>query len=120
VNLFGFRLPLFSSLVLWALLWELVGHTEAKLILPPLSAISLRIIEIIPTESFLKALMITGKAFFIGSGIAMLVGIPLGVMMGRSKVFDDLLLPWVNVMLSAPLSALVPVIMVVAGIGRPP
>jgi NitT/TauT family transport system permease protein len=118
MNLFGYRLPLFSSLILWALLWEIIGHTEAKLILPPLSAITLRIFEIIPTHAFQEALLITGKSFFIGSAISILIGIPLGVLMGRSKVADDLLLPWVNVFLSAPLSALVPVIMVVAGIGE--
>ena len=118
MNLFGFRLPLFSSLIIWALLWEIAGHTEAKLILPPLSAITLRIFEIVPTQSFQTALLITGKAFFLGSAISILIGIPLGVLMGRSKIADDLLLPWVNVFLSAPLSALVPVIMVVAGIGE--
>jgi NitT/TauT family transport system permease protein len=117
MKLFGYRIPLFSSLILWAIVWELVGYTEAKLILPPLSAIALRIVEIVPTDSFMTALAITGKAFSIGSLIAMLIGIPLGVLMGRSRVADDLLLPWVNVFLSAPLSALVPVIMVVAGIG---
>lgn len=118
MKLFGYRIPLFSSLVLWALLWELVGHTEAKLILPPLSAIALRIVEIVPTDGFTTALAITGKAFSIGSALAILIGIPLGVLMGRSRVADQLLLPWVNVFLSAPLSALVPVIMVVAGIGE--
>jgi len=118
VNIAGYRLPLFSSLVLWAVLWEILGHTDARLILPPLSAIAIRIAEIVPTQSFLEALLITGKAFFIGNVIAIGIGIPLGVLMGRSKLADDLLLPWVNVFLSAPLSALVPVIMVVAGIGE--
>jgi NitT/TauT family transport system permease protein len=118
MNIAGYRLPLFSSLILWAILWEILGHTDAKLILPPLSAIALRIIEIVPTKSFIDALAITGKAFFIGNAIAIGVGIPLGVLMGRSKVADDLLLPWVNVFLSAPLSAMVPVIMVLAGIGE--
>lgn len=118
MNIAGYRLPLFSSLVLWAVLWEILGHTDARLILPPLSAIAIRIAEIVPTQSFLEALLITGKAFFIGNVIAIGIGIPLGVLMGRSKLADDLLLPWVNVFLSAPLSALVPVIMVVAGIGE--
>lgn len=114
----GYRLPLFSSLILWAIVWEIVGHTDAKLILPPLSAIALRIVEIVPTKDFQDALLITGKAFLTGSLIALLVGIPLGVLMGRSRIADDMMLPWVNVFLSAPLSALVPVIMVLAGIGE--
>jgi NitT/TauT family transport system permease protein len=114
----GYRIPLFSSLILWAILWEIVGHTEAGLILPPLSKIFTRMAEIVPTKSFLDALYITGKSFLIGNVIAIGIGIPLGVLMGRVKTADSLVLPWVNLFLSAPLSALVPVIMVLAGIGE--
>jgi len=114
----GYRIPLFSSLILWAILWEIVGHTEAGLILPPLSKIFTRMAEIVPTKSFLDALYITGKSFLIGNVIAIGIGVPLGVLMGRVKTADSLVLPWVNLFLSAPLSALVPVIMVLAGIGE--
>ena len=114
----GYRIPLFSSLILWAILWEIVGHTEAGLILPPLSKIFTRMAEIVPTKSFLDAFYITGKSFLIGNVIAIGIGIPLGVLMGRVKTADSLFLPWVNLFLSAPLSALVPVIMVLAGIGE--
>lgn len=114
----GYQIPLFSSLILWAILWEIVGHTEAGLILPPLSKIFTRMAEIVPTKSFLDALYITGKSFLIGNVIAIGIGIPLGVLMGRVKTADSLVLPWVNLFLSAPLSALVPVIMVLAGIGE--
>ena len=37
--------------------------------------------------------------------------------MGKSRLLDELLLPWVNVFLSAPLTALVPVLMVLFGFG---
>jgi len=114
----GYRIPLFSSLIIWAVLWEIVGHTEYGLILPPLTKIFERIIEIVPTPSFATALYITGKAFFLGNLIAIGVGVPMGVLMGRVKIADTLILPWVNLFLSAPLSALVPVIMVLAGIGE--
>lgn len=114
----GIRIPLFSSLIVWAILWEVVGHTEAGLILPPLSKIFVRIFEIVPTPSFATALYITGKSFFMGTAIAIAIGIPVGVLMGRVKTADALILPWVSLFLSAPLSALVPVIMVLAGIGE--
>lgn len=86
--------------------------------MPPLSKIAGRVFEIIPTPSFSKALYITGKTFLIGNVIALGVGIPVGILMGRSKTADAMLSPWVNLFLSAPLSALVPVIMVLAGIGE--
>src|SRR6185295_9776108 len=114
----GIRLPFAAALLVWALIWEAVGHTDAAFILPPLSRIIVRVGEIVPTPSFLDALLITGRAFLAGTAIAVLVGVPLGVVMGRSVIADRLLLPWVDLFLSAPLSALVPVIMVLFGLGE--
>lgn len=114
----GIRVPFMASLLIWAVLWEAVGHTGAGLILPPLSRIFVRLVEIVPTPSFLDALVITGRAFLAGTAIAVAVGVPLGILMGRSAIADRLLLPWVNMFLSAPLSALVPVIMVLFGFGE--
>ena len=112
------RLPIMSSLIIWALLWEIAGRTGASFIIPPLSRIFVRIAEIVPTAAFGDALWITAKAFIIGNVIAIGVGIPLGVLMGRSILADRIFLPWVNMFLSAPLSALVPVIMVIFGAGQ--
>ena len=36
MKLFGYELPGMSSLILWGLLWELVGHLELTFFLPPL------------------------------------------------------------------------------------
>jgi NitT/TauT family transport system permease protein len=50
--------------------------------------------------------------------LAICVGIPLGMLMGRVKIADDLLGMWVNIFSSAPLSAIVPVLMILFGFGE--
>jgi NitT/TauT family transport system permease protein len=112
------RIPMMASLLIWAALWEVVGQSGASFVIPPLSAVFARIVEIVPTPTFVDALWITGKAFLLGNALAILVGVPLGVVMGRSVIADRLFLPWVNMFLSAPLTALVPVIMVIFGLGQ--
>ena len=114
----GHRIPMAASLVLWAILWEIVGQMQVTILLPPLSRVFVRIVEIVPTATFLSALWLTGYAFVVGNVIAILVGVPLGVLMGRSQIADRIFLPWVNLFLSAPLTALVPVIMVIFGLGQ--
>ena len=79
-----YRLPIMSSLLIWAVVWEIAGRTGASFIIPPLSRIFARIIEIVPTAAFGDALWITGKAFILGNIIAIGIGVPLGVLMGRS------------------------------------
>ena len=38
--------------------------------------------------------------------LVVVIGIPVGILMGKSRLLDELLLPWVNIFLSAPLTAL--------------
>lgn len=114
----GYRVPLMASLLVWAALWEIAGRSGASLVIPPLSRIFVRMAEIVPTPTFADALWITGQAFLLGNLIAILAGVPIGILMGRSLVMDRMLLPWVNLFLSAPLTALVPVIMVIFGLGQ--
>ena len=114
----GYRLPAFASLVLWGLAWEIVGQLGLTILIPPLSGVLVRFVEIAPTETFQNALMITARTFAIGVAIAIAVGVPVGIAMGRLPVVDRLLLPWVSLFVSAPLSALVPVTMALFGFGE--
>ena len=118
MQMLGYKIPMWASLVLWALVWEIIGQANVTILLPPLSHAIMRLFEIVPTETFWVALRITGQAFFLGVAISVLVGVPLGVLMGRSPMFDRLLLPWVGLFVSAPLTALVPVIMALFGFGE--
>jgi len=117
MKIFGYELPAMSSLILWGVLWELVGQLELTFFLPPLSDIFSTLMEIGTTKVFIKALTETGYAFFVGTFFAISIGIPVGILMGKSRLIDELLLPWVNMFLSAPLTALVPVLMVLFGFG---
>ena len=118
MKLFGLRLPMMTSLLIWAVLWEIVGQLDLTILLPPLSSVLSKMIEIVPTASFLSAFGVTARAFLFGTGAAILIGVPLGVLMGKNLLIDRLCLPWVNMFLSAPLTALVPVLMVLFGIGE--
>lgn len=117
MKIFGIKIPMMASLIFWAILWEIVGQLELSILLPPFSSIIIRMIEIVPTTTFLKAFLETAQSFLLGLVIAISLGIPIGVLMGRSIVIDRMLLPWVNMFLSAPLTALVPVLMTLFGFG---
>lgn len=116
--IFGHRVPMLASLIIWAALWEIVGRMQLSFLLPPLSSVFAAMVEIAPTPTFLSALWVTAKAFFVGNVLAIALGVPLGLVMGRSAIADRIFLPWVNLFLSAPLTALVPVIMVLFGLGQ--
>jgi NitT/TauT family transport system permease protein len=115
--LFGTRLPAMSSLILWAALWEIVGQLKLTFFVPPFSTVVMALFKLLPTAAFLNALGTTAYAFWMGVFFAIVIGIPVGILMGKNRFLDELLLPWVNIFLSAPLTALVPVLMVLFGFG---
>lgn len=49
MQVFGVKLPAMSSLVLWGLLWEVVGQMGLTFFLPPLSQVIVTLFEIIGT-----------------------------------------------------------------------
>jgi NitT/TauT family transport system permease protein len=115
--LFGRRLPGMSSLIFWGLLWEVVGRLGVTFFIPPLSDVVATLYAVLGTTAFQKALAETAYAFGAGVFFAIGIGIPVGILMGKNRLLDELLLPIVNVFLSAPLTALVPVLMVLFGFG---
>jgi NitT/TauT family transport system permease protein len=118
MQLFGRRIPAVASLLVWALAWEIVGRAGLTALFPPLSSVAARLGEIVALPSFWDALALTARAYLTGTAIAIAAGVPIGLVMGRSKIADGLLLPWVSTFTSAPLTAIVPVIMALFGFGE--
>ncbi len=118
MTLLGRRVPVGFSLLVWLLVWELLGQASLSSIFPPVSRILVAGIVILPTEKFAKAAVISLRSFALGMTLALLLGIPLGVLMARIKGIGRILGTWVNVFVSAPISALVPILMGVIGIGE--
>ena len=118
MTFFGKKVPLLFSLLIWFIAWELIGQAKLSTIVPPFSDVIAAGITILPTEKFSTAVSISLRSFAIGMGLAMLVGIPLGVVMARVESLGKILGMWVNIFVSAPISALVPILMAVIGIGE--
>jgi NitT/TauT family transport system permease protein len=106
------------SLLVWAVAWEAVGQAKLSSIVPPFSAVIEAAIQIAPTDKFKHAALITLRSFGLGMALALVIGIPVGVVMARVKGIGHLLGMWVNIFVSAPISALVPILMAVVGIGE--
>ncbi len=114
----GYRVPMMASLIVWCVVWELIGRADLSFLVPPLSGILTAGVTLVQTGTWQSAAWITLHSFVIGMAFAIVAGVALGVLMGRFKAMDDLFGIWVNIFVSAPLSALVPVLMILFGIGE--
>jgi NitT/TauT family transport system permease protein len=117
MSIYGYRLPPWLALGVWALLWEIIGQLDVIMLIPPLSAVFAAMGNVLQTHSFLEAIGITLKAFGIGMALSLLVGITVGVAMGRVRAVENVMGMWINIFESSPITAVVPLLLAVLGFG---
>ena len=118
MTVFGTRIPPAYSLLIWIGLWEVAGRLELAFILPPFSAVIEQLFVLLQRPDFHSAALQTFWAFVIGMIIAIVGGVAIGFAMGRNQIANSILGMWVNIFASAPLSSLVPVLMLLFGLGQ--
>ena len=97
MELRGRRIPMAFSLLVWFVLWEIVGRLELVSLIPPFSSSIKAMAEVIPSQTFLEAASITLQAFLIGMALSFVLGIGVGIWMGTSKAVASLMGMWVNI-----------------------
>ncbi len=118
MEIYGVRIPPVFSLLIWITLWEIAGQLQLAFILPPFSAVIEQLFILIQRNDFQSAAFQTFESFCIGMAFAIVLGVVLGFVMGTNKVANSILGMWVNIFASAPLSSLVPVLMLLFGLGQ--
>lgn len=116
-----FRSPV-TRLVATALflaVWELAvraGWVDPLFLSSP-SQVAVRLYKVFATDMIWPHLWASGSAAFLGFVTSCLVGIPLGIAMGRSRWVRDALEPFIMAQASIPTVALLPLFIIWLGIG---
>src|ERR671919_1366960 len=115
----GYRIPMAFSLIVWCLFWEIIGQLGLVSLIPPFTEVIGALSRVVSSDDFVEATTITLQAFAMGMGLALVVGIVMGTLMGRIAVIGDLMGMWVNIFESSPMTAIVPALMAILGFGLP-
>jgi len=87
-----------ASLLVGLILWEAIASQLSTFVLPPPSNVLAKFFDLAFTAQLLAALGNALQHMALGFGLALLVAIPLGILMGR--------IPWLNAMLDPVVTAL--------------
>lgn len=112
------RAPGLLTLIPLFVLWEVAGRLEWFFVLPPLSEVASQGWELITSGRIAENAGGTIRSLLIGLGISVGVGLALGVAMGRSRIMEETFGVYVDVLMSAPVSAIVPILVLIFGTGR--
>jgi ABC-type nitrate/sulfonate/bicarbonate transport system permease component len=108
-----------TAVILFLALWEWAGTSGA--INPLFTSSPSRVVNAfvrLSTEGELgHDVVVSGLEFLYGFGLAIIVGIPFGILMGWYRTFNAILEPFVNFFYATPRVALLPLMIIWLGIG---
>ncbi|HEV8439680.1 MAG TPA: ABC transporter permease [Methylomirabilota bacterium] len=96
--------------------WEIVGRLDVSMFVPPISRVAAAWWQLLGSGTLSRAAASSLVSLVKGFAPAAVLGVVVGLAMGRFRTVRYLLDGWVNALMSAPLSALVPVLIALFGI----
>src|SRR5262245_3451724 len=97
----------FGALILPLVLWEIIPRVVAlprglRLFLATPSQIVAALLSLIRSGEFQQHFTVSALEFLLGLGLAVAVGLPLGVLLGRVRWLDELFDPFVTALNATP------------------
>lgn len=100
--------------------WEIYGRAQNRALFAPVSRVAESFYELaIASNQLWVAMWDSLQALLIGYAAAVVVGIIVGLLMGRYRTVEQLLDPYVSFFYALPMIVMVPLIIMWLGIGAP-
>ncbi|MEI8152383.1 MAG: ABC transporter permease [Hyphomicrobiales bacterium] len=111
-----------GSIVVLLLLWELLPQlvtlqAGTKMLFTTPSKIAVTLWNMIVTGKLWAPLSVSGTGFVVGLLLSVLVGLPLGVVLGRSRTLNAMFDPFVTAFNATPRLVFLPLLMLWFGLG---
>ena len=105
-----------ASVAVFFVVWEYYGRRMDPIFMAPPSAIFAAALELIQNGALEKALIQTLWPFSVGMALTVVIGIALGIVMAQWRTLEYVLDPFINALYAIPRIALVPLIILWAGL----
>ncbi|QCX34867.1 ABC transporter permease [Caloramator sp. E03] len=97
--------------------WHIISLLLNRPILPRPIEVLIHLINIFFSKILIHALFSIGRVI-VGIFLSFIIGMPLGIIMGYSNYWDDVLSPIIYFLYPIPKVALLPVVMLIFGLGE--
>ncbi len=105
------------SVSLFLAVWEFYGRRTDPILFTYPTAIVLAFFQLLRSGELLRQSLVSLSALGAGFGAALILGVGLGLAMGRSRLAEAICEPHVNALYATPQVALTPLLMIWLGLG---
>ncbi len=106
-----------ASLLAVAIVWQALAIVLDSLLLPTFTATMAACARLAGDAELWEALWMSNQAAALGFSCGAAVGITLGLVTGRWRLAEQMVDPYLNILLAVPKAALIPVLIMATGLG---
>lgn len=106
-----------TGVLIFLAAWEIMGQVLSSAMLAPPSVVAVDYLDLLRQNEMLPELALSLRQMAVGYAAALVVGMPMGVLMGRSRWADAALQPWVSMFVVTSTAALIPLLIMLLGTG---
>jgi ABC-type nitrate/sulfonate/bicarbonate transport system permease component len=114
------HVPLLLSLAVGIVAWEVIGRNTSPAFMVPLSDTLVRLWQLVADGNFIAQFLDSAALFATGMALALVVGMPLGLLLARVQSLRVALEPYIMILYATPMVALIPFILSLMGFGFVP
>ena len=112
--------PFVLSLIAGLALWEIAGRIAGAAFMAPASETIVRLYQLARSGELTNQLISSAVLFVTGFALAVIVGLPAGLLFARIRILRVAIEPYVVVLYATPMVALIPFILSMMGFGFAP
>ena len=109
-------LPLLAAVVFLGV-WEVVGRAMNPILFSPPSRVAEEFVFLTRSGRLPRAFLTTMNALLVGYGLSVVVGLVVGVILGRSKLVARLLEPYIDAIYATPRVVIITLVILWFGVG---
>lgn len=105
------------TLLLFLAAWQAYAELSGGLLVPTVPETAVALAEMLISPELWSALYVSNQALVLGFGLSVVLGIPIGILLGRFPTTEKYLNVYLNIALVTPLAAIIPLLVMAVGFG---
>lgn len=105
------------TFLVFAVAWQVYGTFWGGLLVPTFTETVVAFAHLVTTPEFWDAFFVSNQALVLGFLGAIVIGIPVGVLLGRYRLLERLTDVYLSILLVTPMAAIIPLLIMSVGFG---
>jgi len=103
--------------ILFLAVWQVYALLTTSTLIPTALDTLTATVRILGRPEVIEGFLTSGRTMLLGFLVSVVLGVPIGFIMGRVRALEKVLDPWLDILIIVPMAAIIPLVIMSVGLG---